>query len=79
MSKQTLHWTIEIGDLELIRASDDVEKVEEVELDLSFELDDNLNAPELQVGDNFVVAVESSNAKGVEFYILQCTKAMYFA
>ena len=68
-------WKLET--LEPVRAGDAVQEVEEVEHDLSFQLDDNLNAVELQVGDNFAVAAESGNAEGVEFYILQYTKAMY--
>jgi hypothetical protein len=40
-------------------------------------LDDNIYASELVVGDNFAIFAEPGNSEGVDFFVFQCTRAMY--
>ena len=63
--------------LEPTSISDAVEDVSEETLQWDDAIDNNDLAFELQVGDNFAVQMKDGNAKGVEFYILRCTRRMY--
>jgi hypothetical protein len=38
---------------------------------------DDLVASTLEIGDNFVVNVRFGNAKGMNFYLISCSKAIH--